>query len=95
MRDDVINAIHNKLSAFDIFKHVYLFGSVLDVDRVPNDIDILLIYDVYTDEVIQKANYVKKLLEEEFEIPVDLTVLSVNEEKEVEFLSRILWLCIK
>lgn len=95
MRDDVINVIQNKLSAFNIFKHVYLFGSVLNVDRVPNDIDILLIYDVYTDEVIQKANHIKKLLEEEFEIPVDLTLLSVNEEKEVGFLSRIHWLCIK
>ena len=95
MRDKVVNAIQRRLSLLGIFKHIYLFGSVLDVNKSPNDIDILLIYDVYIDEVRQKANHMKKLLEEEFELPVDFTLLSVNEEKEVGFLSRIHWLCIK
>ena len=95
MRDKVVNAIQRRFSLLGIFKHIYLFGSVLDVNKYPNDIDILLIYNVYTDDVRQKANHIKKLLEDEFEIPVDLTLLSVNEEKEVDFLSRIHWLCIK
>lgn len=95
MQNEVINAIQRRLSSLDIFKHIYLFGSMLDVNKFPNDIDILLIYDVYSDEVRQKAHHIKKLLEDEFELPVDLTLLSINEEKEVDFLSRIHWLCIK
>ena len=91
----MIDAIQHRIYSFDVFKHIYLFGSVLDVNRFPNDIDVLLIYDVYTDEVRQATKHIKNILEKEFEIPVDLTLLNVNEEKEVGLLSRIHWLCIK
>ena len=72
-----------------------MFGSVLESNSIPNDIDILLIYDEYTDAVKDSSNRLKNILETEFELPVDLTMLSDNEEKEVGFLDRVMALCVK
>ena len=95
MHNEVIEVIRRNLASLSVIKHLYVFGSVLESNSIPNDIDILLIYDEYTDAVKDSSNRLKNILETEFELPVDLTVLSDNEEKEVGFLDRVRALCVK
>lgn len=68
---------------------VYLFGSVLDVDKTPNDIDILIIYLEYKNVMHQYVKEFAAKVESTSGLKVDLTMLSVEEEKEVRFLERI------
>ena len=89
MHNEVIKVIRRNLASLSVIKHIYVFGSVLDCNSIPNDIDILLIYDEYTDDVKHASKHIKNVLESEFDIPVDLVLLSTQEEKDVNFLSRI------
>ena len=95
MLNEVIKAIRCNLVSLSAIKQIYIFGSVLDSNRIPNDIDILLIYDEYTDDVKHASKHIKNVLESEFDIFVDLVLLSTQEEKNVNFLSRIHWMCLK
>ena len=74
---------------FEQFDRVYLFGSVLDDHKAPNDVDILLIYKQYTTKIIEEISRVLSSLENLLGIAIDLTVLSVEEEKDTQFLNRI------
>ena len=40
----IVELIQNNIALFEQFDRVYLFGSVLDDHKEPNDVDILLIY---------------------------------------------------
>ena len=95
MLNKVIKLIRCNLAFLSAIKQIYIFGSVLDSNRIPNDIDILLIYDEYTDDVKHASKHIKNVLESEFDILVDLVLLSTQEEKEVKFLSRIHWIRLK
>lgn len=95
MHNEVIKVIRRNLASLSVIKHIYVFGSVLDCNSIPNDIDILLIYDEYTDDVKHASKHIKNVLESEFDIPVDLVLLSTQEEKDVNFLSRIHWMRLK
>lgn len=85
----VIDSVKEHMSLFRFFDSVYLFGSVLDVNKTPNDIDLLLIYSEYTNKINDEITIISLALENACGLPVDLTVLSVEEEKETEFLKRI------
>ena len=87
--NSVVMAIRENATLFDLFDEVYLFGSVLDGIKIPNDVDVLLIYSAYSDAIIEEAKRILYYLECLIGIPVDLTVLSVEEEKETRFLNRI------
>lgn len=80
---------------FETFKEVYLFGSVLEENRVPNDIDILLIYFDGSGEIARDTSHILVSLENLLGMPVDLTVLSLEEERETQFLKRIMPRCLK
>ncbi len=95
MHSAIIEAIQRNLDSLSAIKHLYVFGSVLDSNSIPNDIDILLIYDEYTDDVKEASTRVKDVLENEFELPVDCTLLTMKEEKDVCFLNRVRWICLK
>ena len=71
------------------FKHVYLFGSILDEEAQHNDIDILVVYKTYSKEVENAIHSIKNVLERESGIMIDLTALSIEEETETAFLKRI------
>ena len=45
MKLDIIEHLVLNLS---LFNHVYLFGSILCVDVLPNDIDLLLVYPTFS-----------------------------------------------
>lgn len=85
----IVELIKNNITLFKLFDRVYLFGSVLEDDKEPNDVDILLIYCEYTDKTTKEINRVSNCLEHLLGISVDLTVLSMEEEKDVQFLNRI------
>ena len=85
----IVELIQNNIALFEQFDRVYLFGSVLDDHKEPNDVDILLIYQ-YTNKITEEISRVLISLENLLGISVDLTVLRVEEEKDTLFLNRIL-----
>ena len=86
----IVELIKNNITLFELFDRVYLFGSVLEDDKEPNDVDILLIYNQYTTKITEEISRVLISLENLLGIPIDLTVLSVEEEKDTQFLNRIM-----
>ena len=95
LKDKVIEVIETKDNMFAVFDNIYLFGSILRRESVPNDIDILCIYSCYPDKLVEAVNAIRAILEMELRHPIDLTVLSVNEEKDVGFLKRLNFLYLK
>ena len=83
------DAIKRNITVFNHFDSVYLFGSILDGEKFPNDIDVLLIYSKYSDEIKNEAAIFSSLLEQECGLQVDFTILSVEEESETGFIKRI------
>lgn len=95
IKDSISEFIKQHIVLFDSFDNVYLFGSILDINKIPNDIDILLVYLEYSTKILNDLNYIRSVLEEVSGLPVDLTVLSVEEQKETDFLNRISSLYLK
>jgi len=89
IRNKTEKIIRENIVLFNSFKNVYLFGSILNINKVPNDIDILLIYEKFSNDLIDEINIIRSTLENLSGFFIDLTVLSVEEEKEVNFLKRI------
>ena len=83
-----LNLIKQNMNLFNLFNKVYLFGSILNQNKIPSDIDILLIYSVYSEQLTENINHICNTLNQISKFPVDLTVLSVTEEKELEFLKK-------
>lgn len=83
-----LNLIRQNINLFEPFNNVFLFGSVLHSGKNHHDIDILLIYSVYSEQLLENVNYIYNTLNNTSKLPVDLTVLSVAEEKELQFLKK-------
>ena len=92
---DIVELLRKNIALFEGLDEVYLFGSVLDAQNEPNDVDLLLIYTHNLDRVIEKIGAITSVLEKLTGIPVDLTVLSAEEEKDTQFLKRIYSHCLK
>lgn len=86
---DFPKLINDHIDLFDCFKRVYLFGSVLKDKMYPSDIDILVIYQFYSNDVANKISVIADELEKASGFPIDLTVLSIKEENETAFLEKI------
>ena len=91
----VVMAIRENVTLFDLFDEVYLFGSVLDGTKKPNDVDLLLIYSDYSDVMIDEIKKISHLLERLIGLAVDLTILSTEEVCDTQFLGRISQQCMK
>lgn len=87
--NNITKYIEQNISLFKSFNNVYLFGSILDNNVFPNDIDILLIYSEYCSKIEQDSINISSILENKFALPVDMTILSVNEEQETKFLNKL------
>lgn len=85
----IINYIIEHINLFDSFESIYLFGSILDNNKIPNDIDLLLIYEKNSIQLLDELKKISVILEERYELPIDFTILSTNEAKEVKFLNKI------
>ena len=87
--NDIVTLICKNIALFDLFDGVYLFGSVLDSTKIPNDVDVLLIYSAYSDAIIEEAKRISHSLESLIGLVIDLTVLSIEEERDTQFLDKI------
>jgi predicted nucleotidyltransferase len=70
---------------------IYLFGSVVYSEN-PNDVDVAIIYDSgyieMKDAISYRREVVKKISQQVIPLPVDAILLSIKEEKEMDFLSN-------
>jgi predicted nucleotidyltransferase len=87
--DNISHLINQHIKLFNSFNNIYLFGSILNIEKTPNDIDILLIYSEYSNNIINDLNIICSVFANLSELPIDLTVLSVEEEKNTTFLKRL------
>lgn len=78
---------HNRM--FDLFSDVYIFGSVVVKANYPNDIDLLLVYEKYSDELQNQLKKISEHFKNAFGLYVDITVLSEEELKQTKFLQRL------
>lgn len=95
MHNALIKIVKKHLTLLNDVEHVYLFGSVLVSNDKVNDIDVFIVYSEYNDVMQKQINEFKKSIENESEIPVDLTILSFIEEKQVCFLEKVKSLQLK
>ncbi len=95
LNNDIIERVRKHITPFNSFKHVFLFGSALESNAINNDIDILIIYIKYSNEFNNDLMLFSSELEKEIGMLVDITSLSVEEEKETKFLDRIKPHCLK
>ncbi|MBD5091418.1 MAG: nucleotidyltransferase domain-containing protein [Lactobacillus sp.] len=87
---EIIKFVRSNLEMFNSFSKVYLFGSVLYKDYQHfNDIDLLIIYSNFTGKIFDNIKQINNEMSYQFNIPIDLTVLSEKEEKQVNFLERV------
>lgn len=91
-----LNKIHNicqtviqHKSIFESFTKVYLFGSILTQDKFPNDVDVLLVYDEISTKILVDSDVICSILCEASGIQVDMTILSLNEFRETQFLCKL------
>lgn len=87
--NNISNLINQNIELFNSFTNIYLFGSILNIEKIPNDIDILLIYPEYSNIIINDLNIIYSVFVNQSGLPIDLTVLSVEEEKNTKFLKRL------
>ncbi len=85
----IVDLILENVGLFDFFTKVYLFGSSIDENRKPNDIDLLLVYGVYSKELLEEKNSIILFLKEILTLPIDVTVLSEEELEETKFLEKL------
>ena len=87
--DSLTEFVGQNGNLFGFFDNIYLFGSVLNNDKPPNDVDILLVYSNRLNDWIANLDDIDRELERICGLPIDLTVLSVDEERAVGFIKRI------
>lgn len=86
---DIPELIKEYMALFDSFDYVYLFGSALNLSDAYNDIDILTIYTGYSIEIGNDLKLISEELGKASGIFIDLTALSIEEERETAFLEKI------
>ncbi len=87
--DRLRHSLNQHQPLLDSFTKVYLFGSVLSFNRIPNDVDILLVYGELSDRVLNDSEKIRSILFECSGIQVDMTILSQYEFEETKFLDKL------
>ena len=82
--------LNDQYDTFCLFDQVFLFGSALRCD-LPNDIDILLVYDIASPEQvnIEKRRVAQVLAKKLAYYTIDFTTLSKSELQETDFLRKV------
>ena len=88
-RNHIIDLLFKNIQIFQFFTRVYVFGSVVKNNITPNDVDLLLVYDKYSNEIQSEKDYICSFLEKIFDFHLDLTVLSEKELFQTKFLEKI------
>lgn len=84
-----LELIKKHISAFARFSKVYLFGSSIIQEETSNDLDLLLIYEAYSDDLIVECKKIRTELGNLAGMPIDITALSREEIIETNFLKRL------
>lgn len=84
-KDSVIQKIIYHIKLFESFENVYLFGSIINEKRIPNDIDLLLIYKDFSSRLLIDLDKISTIFDQLYGLYFDLTVLSEYEEDESSF----------
>ena len=94
---ELIKLIKMNVDIFYAFEKVYIFGSILKQDCHSNDIDILLLYSKTSPEMLRNVSQIIENIEQKTSYPLDVTVLSFEEEKELHFIDSLSegCMCIK
>lgn len=85
----IVSAISKHINMFELFTEVYIFGSVITNSKFPNDIDLLLVYDKYSNKIQYEKDNIYLSLEKLFNLHIDLTILSEEELKQTGFLEKV------
>ena len=85
----LIELIKKYLPLLNDVGQVYVFGSTLASNKIPSDIDVLIIYSEYSNTIQRQISEFEKHLESESGLPIDLTILSFEEEHQVGFLGKV------
>ena len=88
--DRIIYYLQNHKDIFKGFHGVYLFGSALDDKKTPADIDLLLVYSDVSGVTSNRLEGIREVIESVCDLPIDFTVLSINELNQTGFLNQIL-----
>lgn len=88
-KDSVIRKIIYHIELFSSFENVYLFGSIINEKRTPNDIDLLLIYKDFSSRLLIDLDKISTIFNQLYGFSFDLTVLSEHEEDESSFIIRL------
>ena len=89
LQNKLVEFIADNNGLFRNFEHIYLFGSIVKGCSCPHDLDFLLTYSMYKDDIISNSNSITCLLEQEFLLPVDLIILKKEELEGTNFLKKI------
>jgi len=85
----VMDVIKYNFFLLNTFEDAYLFGSTLKGIEKINDIDILLIYKDFSEDIVTKTCAIRDLLEHVTGISADITTLSEHELAETRFLQEL------
>lgn len=89
MINEIIKKILKNIELFSSYDEIFIFGSILKNKKFPNDIDILLIYNYYSDKLLlEYINILNNCLEFNG-IPFNFIALSRIEENELGFFRKI------
>jgi uncharacterized protein len=88
-KDSVIQKIIYHIELFESFENVYLFGSIINEKRTPNDIDLLIIYKDFSSRLLIDLDKISTIFDQLYGFSFDLTVLSEHEEEESSFIIRL------
>ncbi|MBM7584986.1 putative nucleotidyltransferase [Bacillus pakistanensis] len=88
-KDSVIQKIIYHIELFESFESVYLFGSIINEKRTPNDIDLLLIYKDFSSRLLIDLDKISTIFDQLYGFSFDLTILSEHEEDESSFIIRL------
>ncbi|MGX7177757.1 nucleotidyltransferase domain-containing protein [Facklamia hominis] len=96
-KTNIINNISENINIFQSFDKVYIFGSILNPEKDSNDIDLLLLYRDYSDDIKENINAITDILQLQTSYIIDITALSTDEENEVNFIEKLnnRYLCVK
>ena len=86
----IIEKIISNIYLFNRFNSVYLFGSLLLNDRLKiSDIDILLVYDLFSNDILDSEKLIRSKLNCLTGYEIDLIILSSFELEELHFLDKL------
>lgn len=86
----IIEKLIANIFLYSRFNNVYLFGSILSNVKINiSDIDMLLIYDLFTNDIVHSVDNIKAKLKDITGYEIHLTVLSTSELNELRFLEKL------